>query len=152
MGDGWVGTSAADGVPIISTRSCTWKKSFAGDSILSEMLRHLMTDFSACRPCFCQAAHPQPLHAVFFPPQRIVKWRPLPAGSCCFELSGDKTDQQGGCWHVTDSGCDDTFMYSEDTTNSKSQILCLCLLGLGSDSSFHLGSRLVFPVIVGLFG
>ena len=37
-------TSAADGVPIISQRSCKKKKkkkkSFAGSSVLSEALRH----------------------------------------------------------------------------------------------------------------
>lgn len=63
-----MGTSAADGVPIISPRSCTWeKKKFAGSSMLSEALRRVsMTDFSACWPCLCQAVHPQPLHVLKF--------------------------------------------------------------------------------------
>lgn len=84
------------GVPIISARSCAWKKSFAGDCQCWENRSEGNIPLPVGPVCVRRPTQP----FTFSPPpppslQRLVKRRHPPAGSCCFQLSEDKTAQQG---------------------------------------------------------
>lgn len=84
---------ATDGsADYLGEKLCLEKKFSWWLSMLREPFREQHS--SACWPCLCQAAH-----TTFYiqspPLQRLVKRRHPPAGSCCFQLSEDKTAQQG---------------------------------------------------------